>query len=123
MKQNQIIAALLAAFAGWYFFMRKKEDQQPALDFPTGGIKPPPVLTNQVPTNQGTGVYPIKYMVYHPDVKQLQKVLGVTQDGIIGPITLSKLKQKIDPNLTASQLSIGSYGDLLRIIDIVRKQQ
>jgi murein L,D-transpeptidase YcbB/YkuD len=123
MRQNTLLAALLAA-AVYYFYSKKKDEQIAVDDGPTGGIKPPPVLTNTIPqpTGQANANYPIVYMRYHPDVKQLQKALKVTQDGVIGPITLAKLSQVIDSNITPSSLSIGSYGDLLRIIDIAKRK-
>lgn len=122
MKQGTLIAAILAALAGWYFYTKKKESENSTemLDFPTGGIKPPPILTNQVPVQQGNGVYPITYMKFHPDVKLLQKALKVTQDGIIGPVTFKKITDMVGVFPT-KDLKIESFQRLQQLIDLAKQ--
>jgi hypothetical protein len=90
------------------------------------GSKPPQVDTTPTPGDSTPPAppatsfpgYPIVYKQYNADVKLIQKVLGLKQDGVIGPVTLKAL-QKYIPNLT-TRFSI-EYGGVDEILNKIAR--
>lgn len=72
--QKLVLAGLCIA---GYFIYKKSQAQTVPDPIPYIPTAPNPTGSN----------YPIIYNKYHPDAKLLQAVLGVAQDGILGPIS------------------------------------
>jgi hypothetical protein len=109
------ILGIVAIAAGGYFLYEKfiKKDD--------------PLLNTQAPLTTGTqptgspsisSYYPIVYNKYNPDVKALQALLNVSQDGIIGPKTLAMI-QMFNPGFTTS-FRIDNPTQLQNLINMVK---
>ena len=74
-------AGVVAAYLG-YTFYKKQQGKAQAPTGPATGPAPAPKTAPSSPTFQGASA------AYKANVKILQTLLGVTADGIIGPITI-----------------------------------
>lgn len=124
-KKDYMVIGIIALGAGYLvydvFIKNKNGGYVPPVP-PAGSTQVPvsiaPVVTTPAASSYS---YPIVYGKYHPDVKKLQAILGVTQDGIIGPQTLAAL-QLYSPGVTKdivfySEWDLTSWG-----YDIVQMQ-
>lgn len=104
-QDNTIIWGALLLFGGVYLYKKfvtpaaTANTQQPVTTQPNTSTGNNTGTTTGNNTNPGTitSGYPVYINQYNSNAKALQKVLGVTQDGIIGPVTLTALNQK-DPD-------------------------
>ncbi|MDP1763079.1 MAG: hypothetical protein Q8L07_04260 [Sediminibacterium sp.] len=98
-KKDYIFLAIMAAAGGWLIY--------------DTFIKPPnPTTTTSFPDTSTAG-YPIRYNQYNAAVKQLQAIVGTTQDGIIGPLTLAAIRVWL-PNFNQNFV-INSYADIVQL--------
>lgn len=103
-SNNNTLILIGGAALAYYLYEQSKKDKQQqttaALETESSSAsttastsKPKEVVVLPKVVNANSNFYPIKYNKYHPDVKYLQKALGVKQDGIVGPATLAAWKK------------------------------
>ena len=116
MAKDTLLILGVAAL-GYYLYTKSKENKIVVPD--TSVVQTnTPVQVVKPTTTLSYYSYPITYNNYNPDVKKLQSVLGVPQDGIIGAQTLAALNNKIPFNLPkfTTRISIGSSSILNTLI-------
>ena len=120
-KQNDntlMIAGL--ALAGFFLYSAMKENEPARAPLQSDDDITPilnPVVQPGLPANYSNG-YPVILGKYHPDVKALQALLGIKQDGVFGSNTLTAL-QKILPQFT-QRFKFENATQLMEIVNLVR---
>lgn len=79
----------------------------------TGGTQTPVTNVtpgNTTPVNASLAGFPIQYNKFSEKAKVLQRHLGVTQDGIIGPKSIAELQKYV--NVTAANFKIENQSKL-----------